>query len=195
MFRFTRKWRCLMRHSESHTIHLYTLSFAPLTTFSQTNMIHIASLCRESISLENHICSTCYDMCTQRSPYNWSRELYQRHGETIETYLTRHVVPALREKSSQGSGSLLLTELQQRWVNHQIMNKWLKKFLTYLDRYYVKHHSLPTLSQAGLRCFRTHVYEEMKKETTKAILALIVDEREGKIIDKSLVRSIVELYE
>ena len=31
--------------------------------------------------------STCYDMCTQRSPYNWSRELYQRHGETIENYL------------------------------------------------------------------------------------------------------------
>ena len=27
--------------------------------------------------------TTCYDMCTQRSPYNWSEQLYDRHGETI----------------------------------------------------------------------------------------------------------------
>lgn len=133
-------------------------------------------------------------MCTQRSPYNWSRELYQRHGETIERYLTTNVLPALRDKTGQG-GTILLTELQLRWVNHQIMNKWLKRFFTYLDRYYVKHHSLPTLSQAGLRCFRTRIYDEMKTDTTAAILALINDERERRIIDKSLIKSIVELYE
>lgn len=133
-------------------------------------------------------------MCTQRSPYNWSRELYQRHGETIEKYLTATVLPALRDKTGQG-GTILLTELRHRWSNHQIMNKWLKKFFTYLDRYYVKHHSLPTLSQAGLRCFRTKVYDEMKSETTTAILGLINDEREGKIIDNSLIKSVVELYE
>lgn len=137
---------------------------------------------------------TCYDMCTQRSPYNWSRELYQRHGETIERYLTTNVLPALRDKTGQG-GTILLRELQHRWNNHQIMNKWLKKFFTYLDRYYVKHHSLPTLSQAGLRCFRTNIYDEMKQDTTQAILGLINDERNAQIIDKSLVKSIVELYE
>eukprot|EP00567_Pseudictyota_dubia_P018843 CAMPEP_0197433824 /NCGR_PEP_ID=MMETSP1175-20131217/1629_1 /TAXON_ID=1003142 /ORGANISM="Triceratium dubium, Strain CCMP147" /LENGTH=743 /DNA_ID=CAMNT_0042962325 /DNA_START=96 /DNA_END=2327 /DNA_ORIENTATION=+ len=140
------------------------------------------------------IYTTCYDMCTQRSPYNWSRDLYLRHGETIERYLTITVLPALREKTGQG-GTILLTELQHRWSNHQIMNKWLKKFFTYLDRYYVKHHSLPTLSQAGLRHFKTHVYDEMKRDTTAAILTLIDEEREGEIIDKTLVKSIVELYE
>jgi len=75
------------------------------------------------------------------------------------------------------------------------MNKWLKKFFTYLDRYYVKHHSLPTLIDSGLRRFQTHIYDEMKRDTTTAILGLINEEREGKIIDKSLVKSIVELYE
>eukprot|EP00978_Attheya_sp_CCMP212_P006941 scaffold16220_cov51-Attheya_sp.AAC.4 len=133
-------------------------------------------------------------MCTQRSPYNWSRELYNRHGETIEQYLTSTVLPALREKTGQG-GTILLTELQARWTNHQIMNKWLKKFFTYLDRYYVKHHSLPTLSQAGLKHFRTHIYDEMKSDTTAAILALIDEERDGEIIDKTLIKSSVELYE
>merc|ERR1719253_371365 len=140
------------------------------------------------------IYTTCYDMCTQRSPYNWSRDLYQRHGETIETYLTKTVLPALRGKTGQG-GTILLTELKHRWSNHQIMNKWLKKFFTYLDRYYVKHHSLPTLSQAGLKHFKTHIYQNSKENTTSAIISLIDEEREGEIIDKTLVKSIVELYE
>jgi len=140
------------------------------------------------------IYTTCYDMCTQRSPYNWSRELYQRHGETIQRYLTDNVLPALRDRTGQG-GTILLSEVKHRWQNHQIMNKWLKKFFTYLDRYYVKHHSLPTLSQAGLRCFRDRVYDEIKEQATGAILGLINEEREGRIIDKSLVKSVVELYE
>lgn len=140
------------------------------------------------------IYTTCYDMCTQRSPYNWSRELYQRHGETIDNYLNENVIGVLREKSSQG-GTILLAELQQRWTNHQLMNKWLKRFFTYLDRYYVKHHSLPTLTEAGLRSFRSHVFDVIKGDSSAALLALINSEREGNIIDKSLVKKIVELYE
>ena len=138
--------------------------------------------------------STCYNMCTQRSPYNWSRDLYQRQGETIERYLTQTVLPALRQKVETG-GTILLTELHSRWSNHKIMNDWLRKFFMYLDRFYVKHHSLPTLSQAGLRHFKTHIYDQMKENTTAAILALINQERDGEIIDKALIKSIVELYE
>jgi cullin 1 len=92
-------------------------------------------------------------------------------------------------------GNILLQELKVRWTNHQIMNKWLKKFFTYLDRYYVKHHTLPTLTQAGLKAFRTTIFDETKQGITDAILNLINAEREGEIIDKSLVKAIVELYE
>eukprot|EP00553_Chaetoceros_curvisetus_P010520 CAMPEP_0204613790 /NCGR_PEP_ID=MMETSP0717-20131115/1707_1 /ASSEMBLY_ACC=CAM_ASM_000666 /TAXON_ID=230516 /ORGANISM="Chaetoceros curvisetus" /LENGTH=685 /DNA_ID=CAMNT_0051626331 /DNA_START=1 /DNA_END=2058 /DNA_ORIENTATION=- len=133
-------------------------------------------------------------MCTQRSPYNHSRELYQRHGETIENYLANTVLPALRAKASQG-GTILLNELQFRWSNHQIMNKWMTKFFNYLDRFYVKHHSLPTLSQAGLRHFKDQIYEEIKRESTAAILELVDQEREGGMIDKTLIKINVELYE
>jgi len=140
------------------------------------------------------IYTTCYDMCTQRSPYNWSRDLYTRHGETIEQYLRNTVLPALQNKTGQG-GTILLQELKHRWTNHQIMNKWLKKFFTYLDRYYVKHHSLPTLEQAGLQHFKAEIYMNSKENSTSAIISLIDEEREGEIIEKSLVKSIVELYE
>lgn len=152
---------------------------------------------KESLFAPNeyvNIYTVCYDMCTQRSPYNYSRELYNRHGETIERYLTTKVLPALREKVGQG-GTLLLSELKHRWANHQIMNKWLKKFFSYLDRYFVVHHTLPSLLDAGLRHFKTQVYEEVKTDATNAVISLIDEEREGIIIDRGLVRSIVELYE
>lgn len=145
--------------------------------------------------------TTCYNMCTQRSPYNYSKELYLRHGETIKQYLVNTSLPALLEKisiseSSHSSGpSILLMELQKRWNNHQIMNKWLAKFFMYLDRYFVKHHSHPTLSQSGLQIFKTEVYDKVKASATAAVLDMINEERESGIIDTILLRSIVELYE
>ena len=55
------------------------------------------------------------------------------------------VLPSLRDRHDE----FLLRELIRRWENHRIMNKWMQKFFMYLDRYYVKHHSLPTLEEAG----------------------------------------------
>jgi len=135
--------------------------------------------------------TTCYNMCTQRSPYNWSEQLYQRHGETICNYLNETVLPALKNKRSE----YLLKELTERWNNHKIMNKWMQKFFMYLDRYYVKHHSLPTLDVAGLKHFKNLVYGEVKKEAVGAILTMIDTERDGAMIDRDLVKNCVELIE
>ena len=93
-----------------------------------------------------------------------SEQLYQRHGDTICEYLTHTVLPALRHQRSE----FLLTELTQRWANHKIMNRWMQKFFMYLDRYYVKHHSMLTLDVAGLKHFKTLVYSEVKKDVVNA---------------------------
>lgn len=37
-------------------------------------------------------------MCTQRTPYNHSEKLYEKHSETISMYLQKHVLPALKGK-------------------------------------------------------------------------------------------------
>ena len=133
-------------------------------------------------------------MCTQRAPYNHSQELYSKHGETIRDYLNRKVLPAIRNKGSSG-GVPLLQELKFRWENHTIMNKWYSKFFTYLDRFYVKHHSLPSLSQAGLTAFKDHIYEHVKVGAKDAIIELINKERDGEIIKKDLILNTVKLYE
>ena len=42
----------------------------------------------------------CYHMCTQRSPSNWSEELYKRHGKLIKAYLGDRVLPKLKVGAS-----------------------------------------------------------------------------------------------
>jgi cullin 1 len=75
------------------------------------------------------------------------------------------------------------------------MNKWLKNFFMYLDRYFVKYHSLPTLEEAGTRHFKTLVFDAVKKDVSNAILTLIDRERDGDQVDRDLIRSCVQLFE
>lgn len=75
------------------------------------------------------------------------------------------------------------------------MKKWMTKFFTYLDRYYVRYHNLPPLDAAGLTIFKELIFDEIKGNTTASILAIIDSEREGQMIDRDLIHSCVELYE
>ena len=137
-----------------------------------------------------HTYSVCYNLCTQKHPYNYSVELYQRHGQVIVDYLTQTVVPSLHDKHD----SFLLHEVCRRWSNHKIMNRWMKSFFMYLDRYYVQYHSLPKLADAGLTHFKDIVYEELKKDVTNAVLFQINEERDKIPIDRSLLKNVVDLY-
>jgi hypothetical protein len=46
------------------------------------------------------IYTTCYTMCTQRPPNNWSEKLYVKHNDTITDYLRKTVLPALEVKNT-----------------------------------------------------------------------------------------------
>ena len=137
------------------------------------------------------IYTVCYNMCTQRSPYNWSEQLYQRHGDTIAYYLEHTVLPKLKGQH----GEFLLQELARRGANHNIMNKWLKNFFMYLDRYYVKYHSLPSLEDSGRRKFKAIIFDVLKRDVANAILELVDKERDGGVVDRELIASTVQMYE
>lgn len=87
----------------------------------------------------------------------------------MNTYLTGTVLPELRERHEE----FLLKELTRRWSNHQIMNKWMQRFFMYLDRYYVKHHSLPPLAKAGLKHFKSLIFDEVKSDVANAMIVII----------------------
>jgi cullin 1 len=135
--------------------------------------------------------TVCYNLCTQRAPNNFSEQLYGHHGHTMTSYLGEHVLPALRSKS----GPELLGELIVRWNSHKIMNKWLKKFFAYLDRYYVKHHSHKSLHEVGVTAFKSEVYLNTKEAVVEAMLGAIERERLGEEVDHSQLKSCVAVFE
>lgn len=59
----------------------------------------------------------------------------------------------------------------------------------------MKHHSLPTLNDAGLKYFKTLVFDVVKKDACNAMLALVNRERDGEMIDRDLLKSCVEVFE
>lgn len=137
--------------------------------------------------------TTCYNMCTQKVPYNWSGELYQRLGENISNYLYSSVLPVLKAQRNEE----LLAEFVSRGDNHKVMNDWYRKFFQYLDRYHVKYHQLPSLEDAGVRYFKTIIFDAIKRDVTEAIVRLVNEEREkgGGVIDRGLIRSCIQIYE
>ena len=106
-------------------------------------------------------------------------------------YLNRSVVPTLKEQH----GEVLLREFVKRGDNHTVMNKWHQKFFMYLDRYHVKYHQLASLEEAGLRHFKTAVFDVFREEVAAAVIALIDSEREDGVVDRALLRHCVRVYE
>jgi len=131
-----------------------------------------------------------YNMCTQRTPNNWSEQLYKRYGEAISDYVQRQVLPALKDKND----TPLMKELLHRWSNHKIYVKWMDRFFTYLDRYYVKLQSVQPLYNRGYLIFQSQVFDAFKIDTRKALLRVINQERMGEHIDTDLVKGVIEMF-
>lgn len=51
------------------------------------------------------------------------------------------------------------------------------------------------MEDAGLRYFKTIVFDSVKADVTAAIVELINTERNGGVVDKELIKSSVEIYE
>lgn len=131
-----------------------------------------------------------YRLCTQRKPYNFSAELYAKHGEVIRTYLQARSLPMLKSKRD----GQLLNEFVSRWDSFQILNKWMNKFLTYLDRFHIQHHMILSLKDNALAVFKTVVFDEIHPMVTQAVLKMIEAERNGEAVDQTLLSRCVEVY-
>ena len=86
-----------------------------------------------------------YEMCTQRSPANFSQEAYKKVDETLKEYNRESVFKAVKARS----GVLMLKEFARRRGAHEMIDSWMLRFLQYINRYYVSHHNLPTLKNVG----------------------------------------------
>jgi len=134
--------------------------------------------------------TTVYTMCTQKPPNNWSEQLYNNYVEAVKDYLSARILPRIREKHDE----YMLRELVRRWENHKLMIRFLSHVFKYLDRFYVKRLSLPELAEVGSQNFHEIVFDAVKREVRTAILELIRREREGEIVDRKLIKDVVEIF-
>ena len=135
-------------------------------------------------------CRAIYNMCTQKPPYDYSQELYDRYEAAFNQYIHSKVLPTLVEKK----GEYMLKSLVTRWENHKIMVRWLSRFFNYLDRYFVQRHHIPTLKDVGVGCFRRLVYDEVKPSMRAAVLELIEKERDGEKVDRALIKNVIAIF-
>ncbi|XP_027188477.1 cullin-1 isoform X2 [Cicer arietinum] len=134
--------------------------------------------------------TTIYNMCTQKAPYDFSQQLYDKYKEAFDEYIRSTVLSSVREKHDE----YMLRELVQRWLNHKVLVRWRSRCFHYLDRYFVARRSLPPLNAVGLSCFRDLVYMEVRANARKAVIALIDKEREGEQIDRSLLKNVLDIF-
>ncbi|XP_077240736.1 cullin-1-like [Tasmannia lanceolata] len=134
--------------------------------------------------------TTIYNMCTQKPPYDYAQQLYDKYKESFDEYITSTVLPSLREKHDE----FLLRELVKRWANHKVMVRWLSRFFHYLDLYFIARRSLPPLNVVGLTCFRELVYKEINGKVRDAVISLINKEREGEEIDRALLKNVLDIF-
>ncbi|OMO92341.1 hypothetical protein COLO4_17650 [Corchorus olitorius] len=135
--------------------------------------------------------TTVYNMCAQKAPYDYSLQLYDKYREVIENYIDATVLPSIVDKYDNES---MLRELVHRWANHKFMIKWLSRFFSYLEQIFIARNKLPSLFEVGMTCFRNLVYKVVHEKVTKAVILFINEEREGKQIDRALVKDVLEIF-
>lgn len=134
--------------------------------------------------------STCYNMCTQKPPNNWAEQLYNRYSQSIKEYLQRAVLPAIQDKHDEP----MLHEFVKRWGNHKVMVRFLTRLFTYLDRFYVKRVSAPTLNEVGVASFLEIVFDQIKSRMLNSILQMIARERNNETVDRHMLKVVIQIF-
>ena len=123
-------------------------------------------------------------------PRNRSQHLYNNYCDAVKDYLSARILPRIKEKHDEA----MLKELVRRWENHKLMIKFLSHVFKYLDRFYVKRLSLPELQEVGNQEFHNIIFNAVKRDVRAAILELIRKERENEMIDRKLVKQVIEIF-
>ncbi len=106
--------------------------------------------------------SLVYTMCTQKSPRNYSSEIYQEYEAILRDYCASQILPVIMARRSQ-SDDAFLAEFIKRWKNHKLLVRAFYDVTYYLDRYHVPRQNISTLRDVGVNKFKTLVFGPLKE--------------------------------
>jgi len=116
--------------------------------------------------------------------------LYQGVQSSVQTYLT-----SVSTAVATTPDERLLEEIADRWGDHQVTMNMVRDILMYMDRTYVPQHNKTKVYDLGLQIFRDSIARHpLVKERLKVLLlANIKAEREGELVDRSLLRGTLSM--
>jgi len=133
-----------------------------------------------------------YKMCNQTKPHKHSQNLYKRFGMSVTNHLREVTLPAVKR---HGVDSIrMLEELGRRWSDHLTMTRWFCAIFMYLDRFYVERRHVPKLEAVCRKQFRGMVFDVVREQTTRAALQVVEMDRQGKQVDRTLLRKFTDMY-
>ena len=128
--------------------------------------------------------SLVYNLCIQRPPYNYSSKLYVLHNELIKNFILNN----LNEDSN-------LIVIKKNYDYFKIINKWLSRFFSYLDRFYTINESKVKLKQVGRNLYFNIFYKDRKILIINKILLKIKNIRNNIVNDYQIVKDSIILIE
>jgi len=132
-----------------------------------------------------------------RTAYNL---VLHKHGEllysNVRDSLKKHMVK-LAAMVSACPDDRLLEAISQEWKDHQIALVMIRDVLMYMDRNYVWQHGQMRVYDLGLQIFKdTVVYHEKVRGRLRGLLLRgVAEEREGRLLDQDLMRSILSMLD
>lgn len=134
--------------------------------------------------------TTVYNMCTQQRNKNFSAQLYERYGETLEKYIVDYIVTKL---DKQTSALEFLSCCRDSWKKYVTMTRWLKNFFQYLDRHHVTQNNLHNLQEVSFQKFQLRVAQPMNEHLVACFLEILKKDREGEDIDREILRDVYSM--
>jgi cullin 3 len=139
-----------------------------------------------------------------RKSYNL---VLRKHGkqlyDSVSTLVGEHLLEVkdlLNTKlKSNVDTNVFLKEVSSRWTDHLLSMRMVSDVLMYLDRVYAKENHLPLIYDVGINLFRDNVIKidnnHIGNTLNSFILEQIANSRNGLIVDNSIVKSIITMFE
>ena len=130
-----------------------------------------------------------------RNAYNmvlhkFGDKLYNGLSDTITAHLR-----TVAQDVVDANDDCFLGELKEKWANHKLSSIMIRDILMYMDRTYVATNKKTAVYERGLQIFRDEVCHNprIKDRLRNMMLGLVARERQGEMIDRSLLKTVTSM--
>ena len=121
---------------------------------------------------------------------NSNNHLFDFYKKTIENY-----VKEAHKKLQPLQNEELVNEFLTENEKCNILNYWMKRIFTYLDKFYTKNKNLGTLCTNSLKIYREILFLPLKNKLYDAVNKLIKEDRECNVIYRYKIKNLLKIIE